>query len=239
MDNIVERHYRKGQGLMFEPGTYRGKLKGGVVTEAKTGNLQMVVTFDVIEHWNGTAWESISTAERRVYISLTDDAMPWAIAKLESLGFQRPTGTFEDFANPQFQTDSAGVELTCKENLHKGKTSEKWELASWGGELEQAATSKLKQLNARMRAAGGTTRAASAAPTAPAAPAAPAAPPSEPPRTSTRAAAWEKLCSTWPDKQEGDLQKIWFEAIAALKKDEATFTPEDWGRVMETCGIPF
>lgn len=220
--------------MPFEVGTYRGQLKGGVVTTARTGTEQMALMFDVTEYWNGASHESVTPpAERTVFLSLTDKAMPYTKTKLESLNFN---GDFED---PQFQTDPEGAQLTCTEDTYQGKKHEKWDLAGFGGNLEKAGTDKLRRLNARWKAGGGkTTKAKTAAPAAPAAPSGP--PPATPARTSTRDLAWANLVKLWSDKKdEAELTEQWHEAIAERRKPEDTFTAEDWGHVEASFEIPF
>ena len=220
--------------MPFEVGTYRGKLKTGVVTTAGTGNEQMALAFDIGEHWNGTSYDLIASAERTVFLSLTDKAMPYTKSKLESLNFNG------DFENPQFQADPAGVDLTCTEDTYEGKTRERWDLASWGGgNLEKAGTDKLKRLNARWKASGGKQTKAKAGPPATlAAPGGP--PPATPARTSTRDAAWAILVRLWGEKKnQAELTEQWHDAIAERRKPEDTFTAEDWGHVEESFEVPF
>lgn len=219
---------------MFELGTYRGQLKDAVTTEAKTGSLQLALTFGVTERWNGTGWEGVAApADRKLFISLTDKAWPYSSAKLEALNFNG------DFESPAFETDPAGVELVCTEETYEGKPRERWALGSWGRELEQAAADKLKRLNARWRATVGgskTPKATTAAPITPKPP--PPSAPSEPARTSSRDKAWEILCHMWTGTEE-ELQAKWYEIIGEQAKPEDQFNPEDWGRVEAACEVPF
>lgn len=214
--------------MPFEPGTYRGQLKEAVCCEAKTGNLQLALKFDVTEHWNGSGWGGVSTpSERTVFLSLTDKAWPYSSAKLERLNFN---GNFE---KPEFSLDPAGVDLVCSEESFNGAMKERWELGGFGVAREQAATDKLKRLNSRWRAT------ATKKPTAPPAPLTPPTSSSKPVRTSTRDKAWEALCETWSGKSEDEIKGKWFEAIGERSVPEEQFTPEDWGHVEVAVAIPF
>ena len=223
--------------MSFEPGTYRGTLAEAVTCEAKTGTLQLALKFDVAEHWNGTAWEGVATpGERTVFVSLTEKAWPYSIAKLERLNFNG------DFANPEFGLDPAGVDLMCSDESYNGKPTERWELGGYGVAREQAATDKLKRLNSRWRATSPKRTTSTKAPTTPSIPTAPPAvpkPSSEAVRTSSRDQAWNTLCETWSDRTEAELHERWAETIAERLIPEDKFTAEDWGRVEAALKIHF
>lgn len=226
--------------MTFEAGTYRGQLKGAVCCEAKTGTLQLALKFDVAEHWNGTGWEGVATpGEHTVFVSLTDKAWPYSIAKLERLNFNG------DFANPEFRLDPAGVDLMCSDESYNGKPTQRWELGGYGVAREQAATDKLKRLNSRWRATSRTPKRVTPTTKAPKPLATPTAPPavpkpsSEPVRTSSRDQAWNTLCEMWSDRTEAELHERWAETIAERLIPEDKFTAEDWGRVEAALEIPF
>lgn len=132
---------------MFEPGQYRGQLREAVVTEAKSGNPQVVLTFLVTHCRVDTYWDELPKPESRyVYLALHGGAWPYAQAKLRLLGFGG------DFANMRFaQHAYEGVELVCEDSEYDGRVFEKWDLANWHAEpiLEPVSPDKLQELNAK------------------------------------------------------------------------------------------
>lgn len=101
-------------------GYYMGTAKAGQLAEAKTGNAQFVVTFDVTHRDSNGAWEPITPIERDVYLSTTEKAWPYTEKKLEALGFD---GNFNapKFANPQ-------ATIIARTETHDGKARLKWDI---------------------------------------------------------------------------------------------------------------
>jgi hypothetical protein len=209
-------------------------LRNAVTTEAKTGSLQLVVTFEILERWNGTDWQAITSYERKVFMSLTDKALPYSRGKLKTLNFNN------DFENPEFRMPPEGVTLACTHDTYEGTTRERWDLTDWGGgQPEQAATDKLKRLSAKWRATAETKSPSTPQAAPPSVPSVAPAAPAAAARTSTRETAWAKLNKVWAGKPAADLQERWFAAIQEQRKPEAAFTSADWAIVEDTFEIPF
>ena len=152
--------------MSFEHGAiYYAAIDSGTTTTAKTGNPQIVIQLTITHQSIAGTWKPVDHEQRRMYISLTDDAWPYSEPKLNHLGFNG------SFTKPQFEMK--GVSVTCKHEDYKGQQKERWELADFGGggELTQADEGTLRRLNAKWKA--------TAAP-APAPTATPSSPPSEP-----------------------------------------------------------
>lgn len=217
---------------MFESGTYRGYLKDTVTSEARSGSLQVVLTFSVRNVWNGTAWDPVPEQERSLYLSLTDNAWEFTEAKLNALGFN---GDFEapEFS-PAVRTD--GIDLTCAREPYNGKTVERWELARWRKDIEPAATDKLHRLNARWKAT--TTHRPGPPSSTPTSAPPPVSPPTS--ESGSRETAWQALVDAENGKKtQEERTDLWRKLIAERGKPEDQFTPEDWRIVADAAAVPF
>lgn len=165
--------------------------------------------------------------ERRVFLSLHENSMPFTQAKLEALGFNG------DFADPKFSdaVHNKGVELVCEHSTHNGKATERWGLANWRPEIKPATADKLRHFNAKWKALGGSTQAK---------PAPPAPLPPTGNGTATRETAWQALLDAQSDKMnQEELAAKWREIIAGLGKPEGEFGGEDWAAVRKQAEVPF
>jgi len=148
----------------FPVGSYRGNLESAVLALTKGGSEQVVIKF-VLSDIQGNPLG----VTRSMYLSMSGGAWPYTRQKLEALGFNG------DFDNPQFDPQkSSNFEVLCKHDEYEGKTTEKWDLANWGGGPEKASNDVIKRYNAKWKAEVGSP------PPKPAG--APARPPSLPPR---------------------------------------------------------
>ncbi len=134
---------------MNAPGTYFGHLVEGVPSKTQGGNDQIVLRFDVSQKHDGTNWVPAEIGDRRIYLSLTGGAWQYTEKKLLALGFNG------DFVSPGFDHAivSKGTQLECSANTYEGRTSEKWELAGYGGggEIERMPENEARKLNARWK----------------------------------------------------------------------------------------
>jgi hypothetical protein len=239
---------------MLEAGTYFGTVKSAVTSEAKTGTPQLVLAVAMTQFLDTSqnAWVELPSAmERKVFLSLSDNAWEYTEKKLKALGFNG------DFIAPQFSTDATenGVQWLCRIEEYQGKPGEKWDLANWGGEVQQAGQDVLRRLNAKFAASNRPQASRPAGrptppPSRPAAPARQAAPsrPAPAPAASATAtleitdkdSAWASYCDS--SKGEPDLE-AWNSAVsghmAAVGKTEEQFTAEDWQAALAAAEIPF
>ena len=189
----------------------------------------MVLTVNISRFWDGAQWRTAHGQDRRVYLSLHENAWPFTEEKLKSLEFN---GDFED---PKFSSTAytEGIELTCKEETFNGKTTERWELAHWGKQIKPAAADVTHRLNARWNASTGSSKPVASATSPP------------PPLASTdgpytKQTAWDKLCETWEgNKTEEERTAMWNNLVAECGKPESDFTREDWQTVQEAAEVPY
>jgi len=128
----------------MEPGNYTGDILSAVTGAGKSGP-QLVIEFAIQYFWNRDKWVPVADTTRRIYVSLSAKAWPYAVKKLEPLGFNG------SFSQPIFEK-MEGIELTCDLDSYEGKQREKWEFTSWGGsEIEPVADDQLRLLTARWR----------------------------------------------------------------------------------------
>lgn len=139
---------------MMEAGTYYGVPTAGVTGAAGTGTPQMVVTMNITHVANERGeWTPMENAiDRKVYIFLSDSAWDYSKPKLEALGFNG------DFDNPAFTCE--GVSMRCDHETYQGKTREKWEIDTGGGEVKKADTNTIRTLQAKWRSSAKPTAAA-------------------------------------------------------------------------------
>ena len=62
--------------MKYEPGSYRAVLKEAVTSVAETGSAQIVLTLSISQFWDGTQWRTAHRQDRRVYLSLHENAWP-------------------------------------------------------------------------------------------------------------------------------------------------------------------
>ena len=128
------------------PGNYKGKIVSAITSQAKSGNNQVEIEFDIVAGKDGGQWSPIDGERRRVFLSLSEKARAYSEDKLESIGFKG------DYAAIKFDDAlvADGVELVCRHEEYNGSTREKWDFASWGAPREVAAApaDEIKRLNA-------------------------------------------------------------------------------------------
>lgn len=121
---------------MKEKGTYFGKLQSGIVGQAKTGSPQMCIEFTVTHILGADGqWQGCDEFVRTVFMPMTDNAWPYAVEKLERLGFDG------NFKTPGFSdaAQAEGVELLCRHESYEGRSVEKWDLAGGGSYVPKPA----------------------------------------------------------------------------------------------------
>jgi len=226
------------------------KLKTGVVTKSEKGGSQMAVVFDVTHVADAGQWAPLPTPiERTLYLSFSDNAWEYTEKKLLALGFNG------DFNAPDFADEAKfeGVELNCRHEEYNGKTTERWELAKWGGakEIVKADNDAIRQLSAKWKSR---TAAPAPKPAGRPTPPPPAPARSLPPapaastatatatKPTTKDAAWASVCEAWAGKNaDADRDKKWVDALGACLKGrpESALTGDEWAAIAEECAIPF
>ena len=133
---------------MDTPGIYWGLLESATMVKARTGTMQMVITFE-ITHIENDEFDKIDPFKRKIWLSCHDNSMAYTTDKLREMGFNG------DFERPDFG-DSAkheGMKLTCVEHTYKGQTSPRWDLARKDFAASNAPSEReLKTLNAKYAA---------------------------------------------------------------------------------------
>lgn len=216
---------------MLDEGYYTGSISECVFAEGKSGNVEVVLKFDLGDN-----------AIRTVYLYTTDAAWPYTREKLERLGWNGNTDT------PEFSAGT-NIELRCRHDEYQGKTTEKWDIAP--GMKAAAPTDKRKRLEALWRAGGGkvaaTAKPPANRPSPPQAATKPAAAPPEDDATSnedgiavikTKQDAWD----AWTAAETNPDVTRWKSTIAEVEKKSgkksSNFTPAEWDHVAGAA-VPF
>lgn len=204
----------------WQPGYYRGDLVGAVFPLGKKGDVEVHLTFDIVDQ-AGTPTGN----KRTVFLYTTADAMPYTEKKLNHLAWNGDTAT-PVFGNPR------GIELQMRSETYEGKPKEKWDLAP--PPKENAPAESLNKFAARWRASAPVPRPATKPPAPPT-----AKPPPPPPTATagplgaaTKDQAWSVWCQVHPSGPKAD---SWQAAINTVGrgKDEALFTGADWQAVAD------
>lgn len=132
---------------MLNEGLYWCERVGQGCSESSTGNPQVWIAIQVTHVAKDGNYDVIHPQDRKIYLSLTDAAMPYTAPKLKQLGFN---GKFNDSID--FTEKAFGVEMKIEQ--YQGKPKEKWGLPYGGGEerpvdqqTSMALEAKWKNLN--------------------------------------------------------------------------------------------
>jgi hypothetical protein len=225
---------------LWAEGEYDAVPKSAYADETKSGNGQIVVTFDVGGH------------EKKVFLSLSDAAWPYSAPKLERIGFN---GNFTD---PGIDTNMP-IKLNCKHDFYNNKWKEKWDFFGSEREAKPLPRDKAAALAARFKATVGQASKPAGRPTPPP-PAGSSRPgvatsnaaprPGTTPRPTTQTPPAEKpkqvaktgdeAWAYWSKTvAENVREKLWTETLVKFGKPEDQFTPDDWNKMANAADIPF
>lgn len=122
------------KGPYYAEGRYRCEVTDQGIGAAKTGTIQIVFKFRVLEGTQPVC-EVENQYERTLYLAVTEKTLEYVVPKLRSMGYDRYGISFIDLNNPRHH-DFRGKEFEayCKhENDLQGEPREKWDVASNGG----------------------------------------------------------------------------------------------------------
>jgi len=216
----------------------------GWFCESKTGTAGLRLPLEITggecngAHVEYIAWLSHAALDRSV--KTLSDVFGWD-GNLAALASLVDSGPFV----------GRECEITVEDEEYNGKTTERWDLAKWGGakEIVKADTDAIRQLAARWKSR-------TAAPSKPPA-GRPATPPPPPARTTpppaaaaatatatkptTKDAAWAAVTEAWAGKDEVARNEAWSTVLARVLngKPESALKPDEWAAIADEVSIPF
>jgi hypothetical protein len=236
-------------GTLNGVGKYVANITSGTLSESSKGNPQVVVQLEVTGFIDPAAGlVSVGAPfERRMYLSMSGNALDYTEKKLKALQFNGDFGAMEFGVTQDVQV------LCSHEPNDAGELKERWELAKWGDapEVKSAGSAVIQKMNAlwKARQQQGGKPANGSAPSKPAVRTqAPSRTPPAKPTTpllpgATRDEAWAALCDTHQNKPDDWLSEQWQKMVgdAEIKfsKGEADFSPADWASVKLSAELPF
>lgn len=135
--------------MSLSEGLYFCKRKAQGVSESKNGNPQIWIQFTATHAAEGEDAKPITPVDRKLYLSLSDAAMPYTTPKLKQLGFN---GKFDDSIN--FAEETFWLEMKLEE--YGGKWRDKWDLP-YGGSEEKPVDQKTRMaVEAKWKSANAT-----------------------------------------------------------------------------------
>ena len=143
-------------GIIYDVGTYWGRITKQRVSPAKTGTMQLVVSFVVRGKVNlsdpqGDLLPIPGEYERTVFRAITEKAMPWVIQDLDRLGWYGSDWRDFDEQSSGF-VSIIGTEhaFRCDHEPHNvtKQMMEKWSVAGGGLSLKPLEDADAKRLQA-------------------------------------------------------------------------------------------
>jgi hypothetical protein len=249
---------------LTQEGQFRGEITASAVRPPNKDSAKQAVMigmkFLINEIWEDGEWKDWAEHQMEAFgdfcVIKNDGTVQESNAKM----LQEVCGWDGNLDLKDFLPGPVQFRVTSEE--YKGKTSYRVAFidpyegdARSGGTVKGAEDSDIKRLNAKHRSAlkaclGNKKSSPPKAAGKPSGPppasgskkkAPPVAPPEDEAPEATREEAWDALVATCPKMTNDELFAKWAENIEESmgNKTEKTFTPADWGKVKEICGIPF
>lgn len=152
----------------YGEGRYRCEITEQGLGQTKTGNVQVVIRFRVLEGVNpdGPVRQQY---ERTAYLTVTENTIPYLLPKLQALGYNRTGIRNIDLSDPDPQDlrGTQGVFFCKHEEDQSGSPREKWDVSSGESkplDLVKPNAKAIRDLDALFGAAAKSQGGASAAP---------------------------------------------------------------------------
>ena len=128
---------------MMNPGTYYARFNGGQNGTSRNGSPNVVAEFTITHQAIDDQWvDEPEQPNRTVYISMSDNAVPYSLPKLKLIG------AAGDLLNLTFSKVGESFTLECKENFYEGKTTERWDFPQIAREVTPPSDDVLRRLSA-------------------------------------------------------------------------------------------